>query len=89
MKRAAVVMLKDASGSTAVVSAISGTTAATLDRWYDEPTPARQVRAMSNAFGQIVQQQGQAPELAVCANCGERRMSLRWRICPFFSRRQY
>ena len=86
MKRTAVVMLKDASGSTAVVSAISGTTAATLDRWYDEPTPARQVRAMSNAFGQIVQQQGQSSELAVCANCGERRMSLRWRSCPFCSR---
>ena len=54
MKRTAVVLLKDGGGSSAVVAAICGTTAKTLDRVYDEPTLERQERALSNAYENIL-----------------------------------
>ena len=54
MKRTAVVLLKDGGGSSAVVAAICGTTAKTLDRVYDEPTLERQEHALSNAYENIL-----------------------------------
>eukprot|EP00974_Lingulodinium_polyedra_P086969 8430933-Lingulodinium_polyedra.AAC.1 len=42
MKRSAVVLMKENSASTALVGAIAGTTAKTLDRVYDAPTCRRQ-----------------------------------------------
>jgi hypothetical protein len=50
MKRTAVTTLKDGLVSSAVVAAICGTTAKTLDRTYDEPTARRQKRAVEECF---------------------------------------
>ena len=49
-KRTAVTMLKDLSVSSAVIGTIAGTSPATLERCYDEPTFKRQRRWLSTAF---------------------------------------
>ena len=49
-KRSAVVLMKDTCTSTALVGAIAGTTAKTLDRVYDMPTLRRQHGACGESF---------------------------------------
>ena len=52
-KRSAVVLMKDTCTSTALVGAIAGTTAKTLDRVYDMPTLRRQQGLVERAFNPV------------------------------------
>ena len=69
MKKTAVTLLKDAGVSTAIVSSVTGTTVAVLDRVYDCPTPKRQMQAMSAGLGTLVEG-GRAPGVQFCTLCG-------------------
>jgi hypothetical protein len=52
-KRSAVTLLKEFCASTAVVAAVSGTSASTLDTTYDEATTHRQRRAVDASLGPV------------------------------------
>ena len=52
-KRSAMTLMKDTCTSTALVGAIAGTTAKTLDRIYDAPTWRRQQTLAVRAFTQV------------------------------------
>ena len=53
MKKSSVTLLKSVCTSSAVVGAISGTSAATIDKFYDQPTHKRKIDALNLAFGTV------------------------------------
>ena len=67
--------MKDLSASTAVVAAIAGTTAKTLDKTYDAPTLRRQERLVKTALGplavQLTVKTGAQTACNVACVCGE------------------
>ena len=98
-KRTGVSLLKDKCRSTAVVSSISGTSQATLERVYDTPTAKRQRSAGSQAFDGIVakvkppakSKKAAAAKkgsfaIKFCAACGKERVDQTWMACPFCGR---
>ncbi len=52
-KRSSVTMMKDQCASTALVGAIAGTTAKTLERVYDSPTMGRKQRLVTKDFAPL------------------------------------
>lgn len=97
LKRSAVVLMKDNCTSTALVGAISGTTAKTLDRIYDAPTWRRQQTLAVRAFTQVASalqpaapaaaEEGPLPAAKFCAHCGRARGEERWACCPWCGRK--
>ena len=91
-KRTAVSLLKDMCLSTSIVSAVTGTSAKTLDKYYDEPTASRQRKATGNAFSSLFgeNQQRQPAQVSkqnivavrFCTTCGTRREQETWMYCP-------
>lgn len=100
-KRTGVTLLKDVCRSTAVVAAVAGTTARTLDRIYDCPTAKRQRRAVAEAFEDIVgsidtvgnatgatsSTAGRPTGAKFCSMCGQARGERAWVCCPFCGHR--
>ena len=96
-KRSAVVLMKDTCSSTALVGAMAGTTAKTLDRIYDAPTLQRQQGLVDRAFapaaaalrasdarvaGARRRCQGAAAD-KFCSQCGNARDAPEWACCPW------
>ena len=54
LKKTSVMLLRDVCRSTSVVGSICGTSAATLERVYDQPTFKRKQAAVQRAFGTMV-----------------------------------
>ena len=91
-KRTAVSLLKDMCLSTSIVSAVTGTSAKTLDKYYDEPTASRQRKATGNAFSSLFgeNQRRQPAQVSkqnivavrFCTTCGTRREQETWMYCP-------
>ena len=81
IKRTCVSLLKDQCRSGAVVSAICGTTAATLDRVYDTPTARRQRAALKVAVGPVLG--SVEPAAAFCNKCQKQRGCQSWFFCPY------
>ncbi|CAE7207706.1 unnamed protein product [Symbiodinium sp. CCMP2592] len=52
-KRSSITLLSAICTSPAVLEAISATSSGTLDRYYDDPTPDRQIQALDTAFGPV------------------------------------
>ena len=92
LKRSSVVFMKDRCASTALVGAIAGTTAKTLDRIYDAPTWRRQQELAVEAFTPLATallpaapaaaEEGTLPA-KFCARCGRARRSERCASCPW------
>ena len=89
-KRSAVVLMKDTCTSTALVGAIAGTTAKTLDRVYDTPTWKRRQTLVTKTFHPLAdtlrprQATGQeAPSVGFYSQCGNTRESSYWTSCPW------
>lgn len=95
-KRTGVTLLKDQCRSTNVVSSISGTSRATLEKIYDTPTRKRQREASSAAFDGIVRnvhedkkrkrKKKSLPEdleFNFCPRCGKAKAKQDWIHCPF------
>ena len=92
LKRSSVVFMKDRCASTALVGAIAGTTAKTLDRIYDAPTWRRQQELAVEAFtpaatallpaAPAAAEEGPLPA-KFCARCGRARRSERCASCPW------
>eukprot|EP00971_Amphidinium_carterae_P160644 3184994-Amphidinium_carterae.1 len=53
MKRSLVSIMKDICRSTAVVASVTGTSSATLDRFYDEPTTDRKRKALQQSLSHV------------------------------------
>ncbi len=97
MKRTGLSIMKDVCSSTALVGAVAGTTAKTIDRVYDQPTRTRQQRLVQRAFDPMVQELHVAAEANVrshrpgeprgrarfCGQCGKRRQDSSWLHCPW------
>ena len=91
LKRSGVVLMKDKSTSTALVGAIAGTTAKTLDKIYDAPTWRRQQGLAVRAFTPVATalqpvapaaaEEGRPPPAKFCAQCGQARGEERWACC--------
>lgn len=94
-KRSSITLLKQKCTSAAVLQSISGTDPRTLDRYYDEPTAARQVEALE-AFQEIwgplekrePSSDAKAPDRGqdaylFCPRCGKKRADLAWAVCPW------
>ena len=91
LKRSSITLLKQKCTSAAVLQSISGTSTQTLDRYYDQPTTARQLQALGDTFhgiwGQL--QESGAPgardenSCSFCAHCGKKRGDLAWAVCPW------
>ena len=91
-KRSSITLLKGNCNSAAVMQSISGTSARTLDRYYDQPTTARQIEALENSFqgiwGPLQGPEPEAPDTGedtylFCAHCGKKRTDLGWAVCPW------
>ncbi|CAJ1370237.1 unnamed protein product [Effrenium voratum] len=96
LKRSSVCLLKDVCMSTAVVAAICGTTARTLDKIYDAPTRKRQRAAATDAFASLMSSLRSASvsgagrrKMLFCCACGEKRASDAWQCCPFCGKAYY
>ena len=101
-KKTGVTLLKDVCRSTAVVSAISGTSAETLDTVYDVPTAKRQRQAVGDAFSGILDRvtgnpassssaasgrAGDGAAVRFCPHCGQQRADPQWVWCPHCGRK--
>ena len=85
-------MMADRCAPTALVGAIAGTTAKTLDRIYDAPTWRRQQALAVEVFTPVATallpaapaaaEEGPLPT-KFCAQCGRARRSERWASCPW------
>ena len=83
--------------SMALIGAISGTTAKTLDRIYDAPTWRRQQTLAVRAFTQVASalqpaapaaaEEGPLPAAKFCAHCGPARGEERWACFPWCGRK--
>ena len=92
LKRSSVVLMKDQCTSTALVGAIAGTTAKTLDRIYDAPTWRRQQGLAVKVFTPVATallpaapaaaEEGPLPA-KFCAHCGRARSDEQWACCPW------
>ena len=92
LKRSSVVLMKDQCTSTALVGAIAGTTAKTLDRVYDAPTWRRQQGLAVKVFTPVATallpaapaaaEEGPLPA-KFCAQCGRARGEEQWACCPW------
>ena len=101
-KRSAVTLMKDTCTSTALVGAIAGTTAKTLDRVYDTPTLKRQQALVERAYAPVADvltcpppppaatrarsRQAGLPA-RFCSQCGKVREAPSWACCPWCHRR--
>lgn len=87
IKKTHVTLLKANGFSTALVSSITGTSPATLERHYDVPTGKRQREALQDVFGPIVESKkaepsSNEPEQLYCGNCGKR-VASKWHFCRY------
>ena len=90
LKRSSVVFMQDRCASTALVGAIAGTTAKTLDRIYDAPTWRGQQELAVEVFTPVATallpaapaaaEEGPLPAM-FCARCGKARRSERCASC--------
>eukprot|EP00435_Cladocopium_sp_Y103_P050275 s1804_g15.t1 len=86
MKKTHVTLLKTHGFSTALISSISGTCPATLDKHYDVPTSKRQREALDTVFGPLLPGQcdsnGDSYKHAAiyCTSCGQP-VQEEWRFC--------
>ena len=96
-KRTGVTLLKDAGASSAVVAMIAGTTAKTLDKFYDAPAEKRQRAAVTGAFGALAgavaaggtaasSSNGGPTVVRFCSMCGRGRSEPSWVSCPWCGR---
>ena len=96
LKRSSITLLKQKCTSAAVLQSISGTAPRTLDRYYDQPTTARQLEALDETFqgiwGPLEKQEpssdAKAPDRGqdtylFCPRCGKKRADLAWAVCPW------
>ena len=96
IKKSAVTLLKTAGTSTAIVAAITGTSARVLDRVYDVPTQKRQREAgqVFQPFIQALMPEGSSdsmpssgPRTAFCIQCGQE-LDSAWLFCRFCGQKQ-
>ena len=94
LKKTHVTLMKTAGHSSAIVEAITGTQAATLDRYYDIVSPKRQAEAMHQVFQPVLQKckrsddesglQGASrmgdEKSSFCTGCG-RSVCRTWKFC--------
>ena len=98
LKRTSATMMKDMCVSTALVAAIAGTTAKTLDRVYDTPTLGRKQKLVHATFAPVAKRllptsstptqstgasSSTQPATTSCPRCGSGRESRLWVCCPF------
>lgn len=90
-KKTAVTLMKEKHTSTSIVSALTGTSAATLTSFYDVPTQKRQRKAVGEVFSPIVRKlasSGATPESETrgyrCHSCSKP-ATKEWNFCPFCS----
>ena len=82
MKKSHVTLMKAAGYSATLIEKITGTQAATLDRYYDIVSPKRQAQAMQQVLGPVVQscKKSAAEDSRFCTECGHA-AERGWKFC--------
>ena len=86
LKKTTVTLLKSCQTATSIVSAITGTSARTLDSTYDVPTLQRQRKAISTAISPVLEcvqnTESTGSQADFCRFCDKPQQSC-WLFCPY------